>query len=298
MIRSLCAQTMLLASLVVAIVFPGPATATLIVEVAADAPGASVSDSTANHPQLFLEKVVSGRAFADAIDGFAQVQVGPLPACQLPAACEFAVAPPGAFAQSEASGLAGTLKVRTFATKESQPEDAGAGAKAELRDTVTFNGPPLMNLHLDLTQFSGNSKILFTVFQTVGDAAFDFFTFTADDSGFQITKGGVVIDSGTDVPSVIDGVIDGFAATLLATVGFKAELSASSSGDGFVRADNTAFLGIPNLLASANGYNYPGFQAQAAVPEPGVSLLFIGGGLGLLWAIHRATRNTAHRPAR
>ena len=294
MIRSVRAQTMFLAFLTAAIVFPGPATATLFVEVGVDAPGATPSQNSG----LSLEKVVSGRAFADANGGFAEVKAQPLPACP-PAPCEFSIVAPGGFAQAEANGLAGTLKVRTFAVKGSQPDDAVAGAEAELRDVVTFKPglPQFMNLHLDLTEFSGNSTISFSVFQTFGDAAVNYFTFTADESGFEITRGDVVIDSGTDVPSVVEGVIDGLAAVLLSSIGFRAELTATSTGDGFVRADDTAFLGIPNLLASANGYNYPGFQAQAAVPEPGVALLVLGGGLGLLWAIQRAKR-TAYRPAR
>ena len=256
--------------LVIALAAPAAADP-IRVRVHALGPGGEYSEDTADHPAFLGQKALHGGAFADARDdsGNAWLAIGPYDPCGM---CGISAVLPYGFARAGAEGLAGSLKVRAVATDE---EDSFASARAQLSDRIDFlGGPPAINVLLQLSEFHGNADFRFSLSQTIGDAAINYFSFFADQDGYRVTVGGDTIDEGHIVPTSYSYRVETFVLELL---GFDADLRAIAR-DGAVVADNSVYLQIAQPYVSTNGFAYPG-AAPAQVPEPGSSVvLLLSGG--------------------
>jgi hypothetical protein len=136
----------------------------------------------------------------------------------------------------------------------------------------------VIDLHLDLTQFSGDSEIRFSMSKrTSPDSFITYFMLDADDDWYEIYVNDELVDEGSSLPSVLNYSIENLGFSFF---GFDAYLSAIASGEGRVIADNSVYLGINGPYISANGFSYPGVAIDptpTAVPEPGTALLLLSG---------------------
>jgi hypothetical protein len=240
--------------------------------------------------------VMSGTAFADKNEGHVHIENAPLPACPT---CGISATQPYGFARAEANGSTGSLKVRAIASPATNPNAGEAFAKAQagLSDVINFlGGPPIIDVHLDLTQFFGNSSVTFSMTKkTSPDTFATYFLFEAEDDWYQIFVNDQLVEEGSAIPSVLDYSIENLGFSWF---GFDAFFRASASGAGQVIADNSVYLGIKGPYISANGFSYPGVAIEPTpgtpVPEPATLLLV---GAGLIGAVRRRRRPRDLPPA-
>jgi hypothetical protein len=215
-----------------------------------------------------------------------------------------------AFATSQASGTTGSLHVS--ASANAQPTTgtniATARASAGLRDKITFQGAPLINIDLDVSRSAlgdlWSQGLIFTLDICGSDgcenSSFDLLTISfmrfegqfGDDSVYTLRyydANGVFQESqSASIPSDIDLTLD---LSFLGDSEFEiiADLSVvaeAQDGSASVRADESLYLKIDNVL-SENDYTYAGRLIEepppAGIPTPPSLVLLASGLAALAW---------------